>query len=239
MSTSILPAESGAPSPDAVLVCSILAGDVHAFEHMMRQHNRRLFRVACSILRDDTEAEDAVQEGYILAYRAMAGFRGDARLSTWLTRIIVNQALERRRRGRVRAETVSEIEALPEDAGDELAETPEVLAMRSELRRLIETSIDGLPEAHRTVFILRAVEGLSVEETAVSLGISQANTKTRFLRARAQLRQVLGQRLGPLLEDVFSFDGSRCDRIVARVCARLGLAATVLPDAGELLSRAP
>lgn len=236
MSDSIPFTDSNPPQSDVALVQSILQGDVQALERMMRQHNRRLFRVARGILRDDADAEDAVQEGYIQAHRALAGFRGEARLSTWLTRIIVNQALERRRR-RTRAPSPSGDGSAPEPQDEVLAETPESLALRGELRRLIEASIDGLPEAHRSVFILRAVEGLSIEETALSLGISRANTKTRFLRARAQLREALGNRLGPLLEDVFSFDGSRCDRLVAGVFRRLGLAAPSLPDPAETLFR--
>lgn len=106
--------------------------------------------------------------------------------------------------------------------------------MRGELRRLIEASVDSLPETYRSVFILRGVEGLSVEETAASLGISQANTKVRFLRARGMLRETLGRQLGPLVEDIFAFDGGRCDRIVAAVLARLGLAIPTLPATGEI-----
>lgn len=210
---------------DAALACSIVAGEPGAFERLMRQHNRRLFRVARSILRDDAEAEDALQEGYIKAHRAMAGFRGDARLSTWLTRIIVNQALESRRRRPVQAAEPAGGESVTESGFGSTPETPETLAMRNDLRRLIEHAVDDLPEHYRNVFMLRAVEGLSVDETAASLGISEANTKVRLLRARAALRESLGQRLGPLLEDVFAFDGQRCDRIVAHVCARLGLPA--------------
>jgi RNA polymerase sigma-70 factor, ECF subfamily len=224
-----LAAENDAPSPDLALVADILSNDPHAFERMMRQHNRLLFRVARSILRDDAEAEDAVQEGYIHAYRAMAGFRGEARLSTWLTRIIVNQALQRKRRRHVPTELEGEMASMPGEDGDPPLETPESLAMRGELRRLIEASIDGLPESYRAVFMLRAVEGMNIEETAASLGISQASTKTRFLRARTQLRRALGQRLGPLLENVFTFEGKRCDRIVAGVFTRLGLPASCLP----------
>lgn len=218
---------SPTPSADAMVVAGILQGDARALERLMRENNRRLFRVARSILRDDSEAEEAVQDGYIHAYQAMSRFRGDSRLSTWLTRIIVNQALERKRR--------QHLPAAPEDQAERLAgppaETPESLAMRSELLRLIEAAIDALPASYRSVFMLRAVEGLSVEETALALGISQANTKTRFLRARAQLRESLGQQLGPLIENVFAFDGGRCDRIVERVLARLGLVLPPFPPA--------
>lgn len=225
MSTSIEAVSDRAAASDAELARSIVANEPGAFERLMRQHNRRLFRVARSILRDDAEAEDALQDGYIQAHRAMAQFRGDARLSTWLTRIIVNQALERRRR--VPAGARSEVQSdggEPASAGS-IPETPETLAMREDLRRLIEQAIDELPAPCRSVFMLRAVEGLSVDETAASLGISEANTKIRMLRARARLRESLGQRLGPLLENVFAFDGQRCDRIVSHVCAALGLPA--------------
>lgn len=235
MSISSEAAERGAAVSDAALAHSIAIGEAGAFERLMRQHNRRLFRVARSILRDDAEAEDALQEGYIKAHRAMAGFRGDARLSTWLTRIIVNQALERRR-SRNGADAQAEGVAVIETGVEGVPETPETLAMRNDLRRLIERSIDDLPEVYRSVFILRAVEGLSVDETAASLGISEANTKVRLLRARARLRESLGQRLGPLLENVFAFDGERCDRIVSRVCTRLGLPGEAVSGPGALLS---
>lgn len=235
MSIETRPLESGASAADAALVCSIVAGEAHAFERLMRQHNRRLFRVARSILENDAEAEDALQEGYIKAYRAIARFRGEASLSTWLTRIVVNQALEQRRRPERTERTNSPASAddMPESDPESVPETPEILAMRRELRRLIERAIDGLPEAHRSVFMLRAVEGLSVEETSAALAISAANTKVRLLRARARLRKALGEQLGPLLEGVFTFDGERCDRIVKRVCERLSLAAPILPALGS------
>jgi RNA polymerase sigma-70 factor (ECF subfamily) len=235
MRNSPIAAEVEVASPDALLISGILNGDAHAFERMMRQHNRRLFRVARSILGDDAEAEDTLQEGYIQAYRNLAAFRGDAQLSTWLTRIIVNKALERRRHGHLPAASEGELESIAQVGGGTPPDTPESLMMRSELRRLMETAIDGLPEAYRTVFMLRAVEGLNVEETAASLGISEANTKVRFLRARARLREALGRQLGPLMENVFAFDGKRCDRIVAHVCARLGLPTSALPAVGEAL----
>lgn len=211
------------PESDSALVEGILAGDAFAFARMMRQHNRRLFRVARSILSDDAEAEDALQDSYIEAHRALRGFRGESRLSTWLTRIVVNQALAHRRTRRSSGDAAPDLDTLPDLGSAEIVQTPETQAMRAELRHIIESSIDHLPEAHRTVFMLRAVEGLSVDETAAVLGISAGNTKVRFLRARAQLRETLGQHLGTLLEDVFSFDGERCDRIVAHVCERLGL----------------
>lgn len=226
-----------ARADDGDLVRRALARDSSAFRTIMQTYNRRLYRLARSILRDDAEAEDALQEGYIKAHRAMAGFRGDARLSTWLTRIIVNQALESRRRRPAEAAEQAGAEPVTDGTFGIAPETPETLAMRNDLRRLIEHAIDDLPEHYRHVFMLRAVEGLSVDETAASLGISGVNTKVRLLRARALLRESLGQRLGPLLENVFAFDGQRCDRIVAQVCARLGLAAPAV--SGQLALPSP
>jgi RNA polymerase sigma-70 factor, ECF subfamily len=231
MPNAELPIDQAARTDDVALVHNILDGDDQAFERLMRRHNRRLFRVARSIVHDDDEAEDVLQEGYIRAYQSLAGFRGEARLSTWLTRIVVNQALQRRRR----RETIVRSEPADEATSDEVAavETPESLAMRAELRRLIEASVDELPTAYRSVFVLRAVEGLSVSETATSLGISEASAKTRFLRARRQLRRAVGLRIGPLLEGLFPFAGRRCDHVVKRVCARLGLTIVHLPACGE------
>lgn len=224
------------PAPaDMALIGDVLKGDAQAFETLMRRHNRRLFRVARSILRDDSEAEDALQDGYIQAFRNLQAFRGDAQLSTWLTRIVVNAALERRRRGRTPVDADAEVESFAAGPDGVFPETPESLTMRGELRRVMEHAIDGLPEEYRSVFMLRAVEGLSVEETAASLGISEGNTKVRFSRARARLRDALGRQLGPLIENVFAFDGRRCDRIVAHVCDRLGLSVPALPAPGELL----
>src|SRR5262249_50649512 len=145
------PATATTPDPDTALVTRILAGDADAFERLMREHNRRLFRVARSILRDDAEAEDALQEGYIRAHGALGGFRGESRLPPWLTRIAANQALERKRRRPPAGAADEETEALVEQGSGTLPETPETLAMRGELRRLIEASIDGLPETYRSV----------------------------------------------------------------------------------------
>jgi len=183
-------------------------------------------------------AADALQEGYIKAHRAMASFRGEARLSTWLTRIIVNEALESRRRRPAEAE-LAEGEPVADGRFRSAPDTPETLAMRHDLQRLIEQAVDDLPDHYRHVFMLRAVEGSSVAETAAALGISEINVKVRLLRARALLRESLGQRLGPLLENVFAFDGQRCDRIVARVCARLGLPAPAVSGQPGLPSPTP
>jgi RNA polymerase sigma-70 factor (ECF subfamily) len=196
----------------------ITQGDVEAFEQLMRSHNRMLFRTARAILRDDAEAEDALQEAYLRAYRAMGAFRGEAKLSTWLARIVANEALARRRKAVRRAEIVPiragvEQDELAQQADPRSPEGPADLAERRELRRLLEASIDGLSDSFRAVFVLRAVEGLSVEETAAALGLPEATVRTRFFRARGRLRKVLS----PNLEEAFGFAGARCDRIVARV----------------------
>jgi len=192
----------------------------------MRDHNQLLFRTARAILRDDAEAEDALQEAYIQAYRALPGFRGDSALSTWLVRIVANESLGRLRKRERRAQVIP----LAAEAETKLAETlmdesndaqPERAAARAQARRLIESRIDALPDSFRAVFVLRGVEELSVEETAAALGIPEATVRTRFFRARALLRAALASEVDLALEDAFSFAGARCDRIVARVLARL------------------
>jgi len=200
-------------------------GDTAAFEALMRRHNRMLFRTARAILRDDAEAEDALQEAYLQAYRSLASFRGDAQLSTWLARIVANEALQRLRKQSRRAEIVPlqsaaapEVEYVMDSDSDK---TPHSSAERAELRHLLESQIDALPEAYRTVFMLRAVEELSVEETAAVLELPPATVRTRLFRARSMLREALAQRIDVACEDAFSFAGERCDRVVAAVLGRL------------------
>lgn len=218
-----------APGEDLALVRRAATGDTAAFAAIMRRHNRALYRTARSIAHDDAEAEDAVQEAYIRAYRALPQFRADASLRTWLTRIVINQTLARLRRRKREVETtavdnVIHLEAhLDESHREKLAnDTPERAAMRHETRRLLERKIDELPAAFRTVFVLRAVEGLSVEEVAQSLDVPDATVRTRYFRARALLRKSLAADVGLALDDAFAFDGERCDRIVQRVLARIG-----------------
>ena len=224
------PAARPAPATDGEFVERISAGDQAAFALLMRKYNRVLFRTARAILRDDAEAEDALQEGYLAAYRAMPSFRGDARLSTWLVRIVANQALARRRK-LVRSAEVISLEGPASDEAEGYAEsgssdpgTPERATLRGETRRLIETSIDALPEAFRAVFILRAVEEMSVEEVAASLEIPEATVRSRHFRARGMLREALSRQIDTALEEAFSFAGERCDRVVAGVLARLSAA---------------
>ena len=157
-----------------------------AFAELMRRHNRMLFRTARSILRDDAAAEDALQEAWLRAYYAIDAFRGEAKLSTWLVRIVINEALARRRKDQRHVPVVQESEQAIRKQDE-----PDSMAQRSELRRRLEAKIRVLPEAFRAVFMLRAVEELSVQETAAALHIPEATVRTRFFRARNQLREAL------------------------------------------------
>jgi RNA polymerase sigma-70 factor (ECF subfamily) len=218
-------------TPDTELARLTAAGDVAAFRLLMQRHNQALFRTARAILRDDAEAEDAVQESWLAAHRALGTFRGDSKLSTWLVRIAVNESLGRLRRNRRGAQviplSVDDMSDNPvhDNTPDENpASAPDLQAMRGEVRKLIENRIDGLPEAFRTVFVLRAVQELSVEETAEALGIPEATVRTRFFRARGQLRESLSREMDVAVESAFEFLGARCDRITEAVLAKLQLA---------------
>jgi RNA polymerase sigma-70 factor (ECF subfamily) len=205
------------------------AGDAAAFELIMRRHNRRLFRPARSVLRNGAEAEDVVQETYVRAFTKLGDFQGPEGFSAWLARIAYNEAL-----GRVRgAERVVSLHDYVSDGdGDGDArrvETmtsphpdPERLTGYGELRRMLEDAIDALPDDFRAVFVLRAVEGMSVAETAAALSIPQETVKTRLHRARHRLQEALGARFEALMPAAFEFGGARCDRIVAAVLARIG-----------------
>ena len=215
--------------PDAAnddsLVRDVRRGSPTAFGAMMRRYNRRLYRTARAILKDDSLAEDALQEAYLAAFRHMDEFRGDAALGTWLTRIVVNQALQalrRTRRDRVVVpfeESDAQHEAL--NVADSPDTGPENMLLRAQTRRLIERNIDSLPEVYRTVFVLREVEELTVEETAAALDIPAATVRTRLFRAKARLRESLAQQMDVATQDAFGFDGERCDRIVRNVLDRI------------------
>jgi len=226
--TSAVTQVSATSLSDAELASRIALGDTRAFELIMRRNNRLLYRTARSILRDDAEAEDCLQEAYLQVFRSIAGFRAEAKLSTWLTRIVINQALARLRRDKTRDASVSLDNVVDIDGRvDGLEAThsgpaqPDAAVLREELRGLLERHIDRLPTAFRTVFVLRALEELSVEETAATLGIPDATVRTRFFRARSLLRETLEGEVDAALTDAFAFDGARCDRIVAGVLARL------------------
>lgn len=214
---------------DAPLLAMLRQGQVRGYELLMRRYNRLLFRAARGIAGDDAEAQDVVQEAWLRAFAGLDGFRGQSALSTWLVRIVINEALQQQRRlGRV----VLWHEEVPmEDADTPGAgagapardpdESPEASAARQQLRRRLEAAIDALPPIYRCVFILRAVQDLSVEETAESLRVSHDVVKTRYLRARAMLREALGSAPGEALALVHDFQGQRCDDIVRQVRAAL------------------
>jgi RNA polymerase sigma-70 factor (ECF subfamily) len=213
---------------DAALVARIVAGDRAAFQELMRLYNTALFRAARAVVRDDADAEDVLQEAYIAAYRHLPQFRGEARLATWLTRIVINQAI-----GRLRSRRRDNVVALLDDRGEDMAATreptmeedpgasPEAGAMRAELRRLLERKIDALPLAFRTAFILREVEEMTIDEAAECLAIPAATVRTRVFRARALLRASIAEEMDVAASEVFRFAGARCDRIVAGVLERL------------------
>ena len=211
---------------DGALVRLARLRDEPAIRALTQRYNRRLFRLARSILRNDSEAEDVVQEAWVRAFTALDGFRGDAAFSTWLTRIALNEALGRRRRERSMldwetygdAASEAEIINFPVSA---MVSDPERTMARSEIRDVLERSIDELPDAFRAVFVARIVEGMSVEETAELLAIKPETVKTRLHRARTLLRDALDRQLGPALTETFPFGGHRCERMTEVIVRRL------------------
>ena len=194
----------------------------------MKQHNQRLFRIARGVIRNDAEAEDIVQESYLRAFAGLDGFRGDAALSTWLSRITLNVALGRLRGSRRR----QAVEPASPVAGGHIIpfpltaspDDPERNMAQRQILQLVEQATDNLPDAYRMVFVARVIEGLDIEETAELLGLRAATVKTRLHRARALIRKDLDQRIGPVLLDAFPFAGRRCDRLTAAVMEKLGFA---------------
>ena len=212
---------------DADLVALTQGGDRHAFAAIMQRCNQRLFRIARSIVRDDAEAEDVLQEAYTRAFAAIDGFRGDSALFTWLTQITLNEARGRLRRRRPSV-GLEAVEAAQE-RGAQLIPFPRALTpaspesetARAQTRRLMEAAIDELPEPFRLVFILRAIEECSVEETAAQLDLLPETVKTRLFRARRLLRNALSEKLASSVSEAFPFLGERCQRITEAVLARL------------------
>lgn len=225
---SLAPRTGQPAASDQALVARLVAGDTAAFEPLMRRYNRLLFRTARSIVQDDSEAEDVLQSAYLQAFSTLSSFRGEARLSTWLVRIVMNEALARVRKTQRRAEII-QLEAYMNDdhvdaqteAGAGSFEEPQAAAMRAQTRRLLERKIDELPEAFRTVFMLREVEEMTVEEASGALGIPEATVRTRHFRGRSMLRESLSREVDFALAEAFGFDGARCDRIVASVLGRV------------------
>ena len=209
------------------LVSRAIARERDAFRTIMQRNNQRLYRLARGVVRDDFEAEDVVQEAYMRAFAHLEAFRGDSSLSTWLSRITINEALGRLR-ARQRAPQAShvpdgrsEAEIIP-FPGSPQSDDPERTMAQRQILRLVEQATDHLPEAFRCVFVARVIEGMSVEETAELLGLQPQTVKTRLHRARARVRKELHSRIGPVLLDAFPFAGRRCDRLTAAVMKRLG-----------------
>jgi RNA polymerase sigma-70 factor (ECF subfamily) len=214
---------------DAELARLCVGRDADAVRHVLASNNQRLFRAAWSILKDRAEAEEAVQAAYVSAFSSMDRFEGRSSLSTWLTRIVVNEALGRlrsgrRRRARLEAEGVPVLDTYRERlmAGSETA-PPDAAVAREQLRRLLEHAIAQMPEIFRTVFVLREVEGLSVEATAEALDIPAATVKTRFLRARKRLQEALAPEVQDALTGTFPFAGADCAALTERVLRTLRL----------------
>lgn len=213
---------------DEALVERARRQDGAALRLIMERHNRQLYRVARSVLRDDAEAEDVVQEAYLRAFTHLEGFRSEARLATWLTRIALNEALERLRKRRPSVD-LQQIDMINEQGEARVIYLPsarqdgdpEAAAARAEIRRSIERAIDGLPDPFRIVFVLRDIEEMSIEATAGQLGLRPETVKTRLHRARRLLRQSLHETLSAALTDAFPFAGTRCARITQTVMERL------------------
>ena len=207
------------PLEDAELVRRIRAGETALFELVMRRYNQRLFRVLRALLRDEAEAEDVLQDAYVRAYAHLGQLEQPERLASWLTQIAVHEARARlRRRGRIAEVKEGPLHAVPSPSSD-----PEQEALGKQLQRVLVSAIDDLPVGYRTVFVLRDVEGMSTAEVSESLGVSEQAVKMRLHRARGVLRQVLYDRVGSAALPPFSFDGERCDRIVAGVLVRLSV----------------
>jgi RNA polymerase sigma-70 factor (ECF subfamily) len=208
---------------EAELVALARQGRREAFRVLIQRGNQRLFRIARSVMRDDSEAEDVLQEAYTRAFAALEGFRGDAGFLTWLTRIVLNEAHGRlrRRRPTVDIDTLAETAELIRFPGAPEPSDPERDAARAEARRLLERAIDALPEPYRVVFILREIEECSIEETAAALDLKPETVKTRLHRARRQLREQLEAALSSAVTGAFPFLGRRCERITARTLERL------------------
>ena len=220
-------ADLDAPSeqPDEQIIGQVLQGNTAMFELLMRRYNERIYRAARSIVRDEQEAEDVMQQAFVNAFAHLQQFTGAARFSTWLTRIAINEALARvRRQGRYAA--LDERGQTEPVMADIPLGNPERQAFTSELRALLEKAIDGLPGGMREVFVLRDVEGLSTSEVAGVLAVSEDVVKTRLSRGRAALRRALLDRTGAATAEAFRFHRPRCDRVVSRVLARIGVRAS-------------
>lgn len=208
---------------DEQVVTRVLAGEVALYELLMRRYNRRLYRVARAILRDDAEAEDVMQDAYVRAYQKLASFEGRAKFATWLTRIAVHEALARcRRRSRFQSLDTSDPSGDLMNSATSADRSPEEQTYVRELSGVLEGAVLSLSDDHRLVFMLRDVEGMSTEETAQCLNLTQENVKVRLHRAHAKLRRHLYSAVGATAARCFQFHARRCDRVVSGVFESLG-----------------
>jgi RNA polymerase sigma-70 factor (ECF subfamily) len=212
---------------EAELVQLARQGEAAAFRAIMQRSNRRLYRIARAVMNDDSEAEDVVQESYVRGLTALASFRGESSLTTWLSRIVLNEAMGRLRRRRPTVDVDALVDRQPQQ-GDVIPfpltsrePDPERAIAQRQIKALLESAIDELPDSFRTVLMARAVEGMSIEETAELFGLKPETVKTRLHRARQLLRDALEKQIGPVLTDAFPFDGRRCERMTQAVLARL------------------
>jgi RNA polymerase sigma-70 factor (ECF subfamily) len=213
--------DSFEPLADEEIVRRVLAGDLASFELLMRRYNQRVFRVVRSLVGDDDEAEDVLQDAYVRAFEHLHQFEGRSKFSTWLTRIAVHEATARRRKlRRLELIDMGDLESphMPPQSNDR--DAPEHASNR-ELGTILRHAVDGLPAELRAVFTLRLVEGLDTQETAECLGLSASNVKVRLHRARTLLQHAIDERMGVEVRQLYQFDGERCDRIVRSVMARL------------------
>lgn len=223
--SEILRQQTATGGDELSLTRRIAGGDRAAFEVLMRRYNRRLYRLARALLRDDAEAKDALQEAYLCAYRSIGQFRGEAALSTWLSRLVLNECGARRRRSMRRENIVPIVSADPNthllkripDSG----EPPDHCTARAQMRRVLEQKVSELPETLRLVFVLRSIEELSVEEVAATLSISADTVRSRHFRAKGMLRESLAKEIDLAEGDIFEFGGARCDSVVTHVLGRL------------------
>jgi RNA polymerase sigma-70 factor, ECF subfamily len=219
----LLPTRSPPPPTDEDVARRVLAGETELFELVMRRHNQRVYRTVRSILKDEDEVEDAMQQAYVQAYTHLGQFAGHSRFSTWLIRIALNEALGRLRRGRKLV--AIDDDTLPEEEASmsvsPAAPTPEDQAASRELGRTLEDALDALPDIYRTVLVLREVEGMTTAETADTLETSEEVVKTRLHRAKRLLHDRLATVAAEQMGDTFAFHARRCDRVVSGVMARI------------------
>lgn len=221
---------------DVDLIARIRGGDRGLFEVLMRRHNQRLYRAARAILHDESEVEDVLQQAYLNAFAHLDRFEARAQVSTWLTRIVINEACARRR---VSSRTL--VAHRPDngsapgllDAAASSLPSPEHQAYAGELQRMIEDAVDSLPEPYRLVFMLREVEELSTSESGAALGLNDDAVKTRLHRARAMIRRVVEERCGLATSSSFQFQAPRCDRVVGTVLSSLDGAAAASRESGK------